>query len=77
MSNQIFTEGVYQSNEPFHLLDIDGVFGLGFKNLSRIDIDPPFYNMIKHRLVEKPVFSFYFPRYLYIFLRFLKLLNML
>ncbi|KAJ2034556.1 aspartic proteinase precursor [Coemansia sp. RSA 922] len=37
----------------------DGVFGLGFPKLSRIQADPPLYTMIQNGLLEKPVFSFW------------------
>ncbi|KAJ2887070.1 aspartic proteinase precursor [Coemansia aciculifera] len=37
----------------------DGVFGLGFPKLSRIQADPPLYTMIQDGLLEKPVFSFW------------------
>ncbi|KAJ2742791.1 aspartic proteinase precursor [Coemansia sp. BCRC 34301] len=37
----------------------DGVFGLGFPKLSRIQADPPLYTMIQSGLLAKPVFSFW------------------
>ncbi|KAJ2508531.1 aspartic proteinase precursor [Coemansia sp. RSA 2052] len=43
----------------FRTTQFDGVFGLGFPKLSRIQADPPLYTMIQSGLLEKPVFSFW------------------
>ncbi|KAG8261040.1 hypothetical protein J6590_082874 [Homalodisca vitripennis] len=37
----------------------DGVLGMAFTSLSSIGTDPPFVNMIKQKVVKKPVFAFY------------------
>ncbi|KAJ2808510.1 aspartic proteinase precursor, partial [Coemansia furcata] len=43
----------------FRTTQFDGVFGLGFPKLSRIQADPPLYTMIQNGLLEKPIFSFW------------------
>ncbi|KAI8326051.1 acid protease, partial [Martensiomyces pterosporus] len=43
----------------FRTTQFDGVFGLGFPKLSRIQADPPLYTMAQRGLLEKPVFSFW------------------
>ncbi|KAJ2717250.1 aspartic proteinase precursor [Coemansia spiralis] len=43
----------------FSTARFDGVFGLGFPGLSRIQSQPPFYAMVQAGVVEKPVFSFW------------------
>ncbi|KAJ1941505.1 aspartic proteinase precursor, partial [Linderina macrospora] len=43
----------------FRSTPFDGVFGLGFPKLSRIQSDPPLYTMVQQGLLEKPVFSFW------------------
>jgi len=40
----------------------DGVLGLGFTSQSINKVTPPFGNMVKQNLVEKPIFSFYINR---------------
>ncbi|KAJ2000242.1 aspartic proteinase precursor [Coemansia thaxteri] len=41
----------------FRTTQFDGVFGLGFPKLSRLQADPPLYTMVQAGLLEKPVFS--------------------
>ncbi|KAJ2784480.1 aspartic proteinase precursor [Coemansia javaensis] len=43
----------------FRTARFDGVFGLGFPGLSRIQSQPPIYAMVQAGLLEKPVFSFW------------------
>ncbi|KAJ2720390.1 aspartic proteinase precursor [Coemansia sp. Benny D115] len=43
----------------FHKTHFDGVFGLGFPKLSRIQSAPPLYAMANAGLLERPVFSFW------------------
>ncbi|KAG8261042.1 lysosomal aspartic protease-like [Homalodisca vitripennis] len=37
----------------------DGLLGMSFTSLSSIGTDPPFVNMVKQKVVKKPVFAFY------------------
>ncbi|KAJ1732379.1 hypothetical protein LPJ61_002076, partial [Coemansia biformis] len=43
----------------FSTARFDGVFGLGFPGLSRIQSQPPLYVMAQAGLLEKPIFSFW------------------
>ncbi|KAI9500996.1 aspartic peptidase domain-containing protein [Coemansia spiralis] len=43
----------------FHTTHFDGVFGLGFPKLSRIQAEPPIYTMFQQGILDKPVFSFW------------------
>ncbi|KAJ2775944.1 aspartic proteinase precursor [Coemansia nantahalensis] len=43
----------------FSTARFDGVFGLGFPGLSRIQSQPPLYAMVQAGLVDKPIFSFW------------------
>ncbi|KAJ2383938.1 aspartic proteinase precursor [Coemansia sp. RSA 2603] len=43
----------------FQKAQFDGVFGLGFPRLSRIQAQPPLFAMAHAGLLEKPVFSFW------------------
>jgi hypothetical protein len=39
------------------------VVGLAYSSFSVDDVIPLFYNILKLKLIEKPVFSFYMNRY--------------
>ncbi|KAJ2787073.1 aspartic proteinase precursor [Coemansia interrupta] len=43
----------------FQKAQFDGVFGLGFPRLSRVQAQPPLFAMAHAGLLEKPVFSFW------------------
>ncbi|KAJ2358954.1 aspartic proteinase precursor [Coemansia erecta] len=43
----------------FRTAQFDGVFGLGFPGLTRIQSQPPLYAMVQSGLLEKPIFSFW------------------
>ncbi|KAJ1750870.1 aspartic proteinase precursor [Coemansia sp. RSA 1290] len=43
----------------FRTARFDGVFGLGFPGLSRIQSQTPLYAMVQAGLLEKPIFSFW------------------
>ncbi len=40
----------------------DGILGLGFESLASYGVIPVFENMLKQKLVKKPIFSFYLNR---------------
>jgi hypothetical protein len=60
--NQTFAEIV---NVPYVYLlaKADGVIGLAYSSFSVDEVTPLFYSLLKKRLIEKPVFSFYVNRY--------------
>jgi saccharopepsin len=61
--NQTFAEIV---NIPYlYLLSkADGVVGFAYNTFAVDGVPPLFYNIMKKRLVQDPVFSFYINRYL-------------
>jgi hypothetical protein len=60
--NQTFAEIV---NVPYAYLftKVDGVAGLAYSSFAVDGVTPLFYSILKNKLVEKPVFSFYINRY--------------
>jgi hypothetical protein len=60
--NQTFAEIV---NVPslYILAKADGVVGLAYSSFAVDEVIPVFYNMLKKKLIAKPVFSFYINRY--------------
>ncbi len=65
IKNQTFGEAIY---EDFINIDgemtyaWDGILGLGFESLASYGVIPVFDNVMKQKLVKKPVFSFYINR---------------
>jgi cathepsin D len=60
--NQTFGEAVSEPGNVFVQEPADGILGLGFMKISSSNVVPCFDNMVKQKLVEKPVFSFYLNR---------------
>eukprot|EP00210_Caulerpa_lentillifera_P007707 g7358.t1 len=59
IKRQTFGEAVFEPGLSFAFGRFDGLFGLGFPEISVSGIIPPFQNMIKQGLVDAPIFSFY------------------
>ncbi|KAM6437940.1 cathepsin E-like isoform 1-T1 [Liasis olivaceus] len=59
---QDFGESVYEPGATFISASFDGVLGLAYPNLSVVEALPVFDNIMKHHLVEEPVFSFFLNR---------------
>ncbi|EEF50033.1 Aspartic proteinase precursor, putative [Ricinus communis] len=57
--NQVFIEATREGSLTFVLAKFDGIFGLGFQEISVGDAVPVWYNMVQQGLVGDPVFSFW------------------
>uniref|UniRef100_A0A224XQ23 Putative cathepsin d n=1 Tax=Panstrongylus lignarius TaxID=156445 RepID=A0A224XQ23_9HEMI len=62
LKNQLFGEALRVSDSPFAAAKADGILGLAFPSIAKDHAVPPFYNMIKQGLLDKPEFSFYLNR---------------
>lgn len=62
--DQTFGEIINEYGVSFARGRFDGIFGMGYREIAALGVDPPFYNMIDQGLVLKPVFSFYLNRYI-------------
>ena len=59
ISKQDFGEVTQEPGLAFAFGRFDGILGLGFDTISVNRIIPPFYNMIKQKLIDEPLFAFY------------------
>nr|ADK47877.1 cathepsin D [Triatoma infestans] len=62
VKNQLFGEALQVSDSPFARAKPDGILGLAFPSIAQDHAVPPFFNMIKQELLDKPVFSVYLNR---------------
>ncbi|XP_046620516.1 cathepsin D-like [Neodiprion virginianus] len=62
IENQSFIEMTHIPWIPYGLSKADGIIGLGFPDLRHIKAPSFFTNMLKQKLINKPMFSFYFNR---------------
>ncbi|KAH7984365.1 hypothetical protein HPB52_019911 [Rhipicephalus sanguineus] len=54
---QMFGEITHTTGDVFKKVTFDGIFGLGYPDISEKDVVPPFDNMLKQELVTEPLFS--------------------
>ncbi|PHH62064.1 hypothetical protein CDD81_7620 [Ophiocordyceps australis] len=59
IKDQDFAEATTEPGLAFAFGRFDGILGLGYDTLSVNGIVPPFYNMIKQKVIDEPVFAFY------------------
>lgn len=62
VKEQTFGEATSLPGVAFVAAKFDGLFGMGFQNISVDNVKTPFQNMIEQKLVSEPVFSFYLNR---------------
>ncbi|XXG77243.1 hypothetical protein AAC387_Pa08g1428 [Persea americana] len=62
VKDQVFIEVTSEPGVTFLAAKFDGIFGLGFQEISVADVVPVWYNMLKQGLVQEPVFSFWLNR---------------
>jgi saccharopepsin len=59
IKEQDFAEATNEPGLAFAFGRFDGILGLGFDTISVNKIVPPFYSMMKQKLLDEPVFAFY------------------
>ncbi|CAI9264138.1 unnamed protein product [Lactuca saligna] len=62
VEDQDFIEVTKEGSLAFVIGKFDGIFGLGFKEISVGDLQPVWYNMVEQGLVKEQVFSFWLNR---------------
>lgn len=62
IKDQGFGETTKMPGFTFAFAKFDGIMGLGYDTISVEGVVPPFYNMLKQKLIEDAVFSFYLAR---------------
>ncbi len=59
VDGQIFTEATDDPEGIFALTDFDGIFGLGYRGISILEVTPVMYNLYSQAKVPRMAFSMY------------------
>jgi phytepsin len=62
VKDQVFIETTKEGSLTFAIGKFDGIFGLGFQEISVENVVPVWYNMVEQNLVKEKVFSFWINR---------------
>lgn len=62
IKGQDFAEATSEPGLAFAFGRFDGILGLGYDTISVNKMVPPFYQMVKQKLIDEPVFAFYLGR---------------
>ncbi|KAM7481863.1 hypothetical protein LguiB_006446 [Lonicera macranthoides] len=62
IKDQVFMEATKEGSLTFVIGRFDGIFGLGFQEISVGNVVPPWYNMVEQGLVNEEIFSFWLNR---------------
>lgn len=59
IEDQLFAEAVSEPGLAFAFGKFDGILGLGYDTIAVNGMTPPFYELVKRKLIDEPVFAFY------------------
>ncbi|KAF9288210.1 Vacuolar protease A [Mortierella alpina] len=59
IQHQDFGESTYEPSTAFLPFQFEGIFGLGYDSHAFPGTVPPLYNLIRHNVIDDPIFSFY------------------
>jgi len=59
VSHQVFAEATNEPGQTFQQGKFDGILGMGWPTISVDKVEPPIQNMIRQKVIQQGVFSFY------------------
>jgi len=61
VTNQVFAEATQEPGLAFQVGKFDGILGMGWPSISVNGITPPIQNVLKEKVLNESVFSFFLP----------------